>query len=237
MKNSIAVFAIIAVAAVSIGVTGISANTLVTASAPALASNSAMMGHLEYILVDDTGAIKAYGQTDNIITTVGDRCIAELVFEQDSSDPVTEASCSTGGNEFNIIAISNQTTGVTIDDNLDSGDDNAAGGTGDNGVLATRLSAVTLANDNAGAGSVTATITNSAAPFTFTDSVNATNTLKYAYLVDAECALDDSALGRLCDAAYFNGEILAGQSLNDLAISDGDSLTITWTVTIGASSQ
>ncbi|KEQ57389.1 hypothetical protein SCCGRSA3_00119 [Marine Group I thaumarchaeote SCGC RSA3] len=189
------------------------------------------MGHLEYTLVDESGAIKHYGQTDNFVTTVGDRCIAESVFERGSSDTTAVAACANAN--FDVIAISNAT--VTIDDALDMSDDSTTIGTGDNGILATVKGAATIANDNVGAGSVTATITNSAHPFTFTDSTNATNTLKAAYLVDAECALDDSSLGTLCDGALPAGEILAGQTLSDLAISDGDSLTITWTVTIGAS--
>jgi hypothetical protein len=232
MKNSIAVFAIIAVAAIGIGATGISASTLATASTPILASNSAMMGHLEYTLVDQTGAIKAYGQTDNIVTTVGDRCIAESVFERNSADTEAEADCANAN--FDYIVISNN-TGVTLNDALDISDDQA--GTGSQlGLLASVQGAVTLANSNVGAGSVTATITNSAHPFTFTDSVNATNTLAAAYLMDAGCTLDSSALGTLCADDVPSGEILAGQTLSSLAISSGDSLTITWTVTIGAAS-
>lgn len=232
MKNSIAIFAIIAVAAIGIGATGISASTLATASTPILSSNSAMMGHLEYTLVDQTGAIKAYGQTDNIVTTVGDRCIAESVFERGSSDTTDVAQCANAN--FDYIVISNN-TGVTLNDALDTTDDQA-GNSGQDGMVASRQSTVTLANDSVGAGSVTATITNSAAPFTFTDSVNATNTLAAAYLMDAGCTLDSSALGPLCADGVPSGEILAGQTLSSLAISSGDSLTISWTVTIGAAS-
>lgn len=236
MNTKIAVFAIIAVAAISIGVTGISANTLTTASTPMFASNSAMTGHLEYTLLDANGSIKAYGQTDNIVTTAGDRCIAEMLFERDSADNSPTAACASANPVFNVIAISN-TTGLTLSDTTKMSDDSSTTGSGDNGVLATSLADVTILSNTVTAGTLTATITNAAHPFTFTDSVNATNTLRQAYLTDAQCTLNSSALGRLCDEAVPAGEILAAQTLSSLAISSGDSLTISWTITIGAASS
>lgn len=226
MKSTISVFAIIAVAAIGIGVSGVSASTMMVAGVPAMSSSNNIMGHLEYTLYDADGNVKTYGQTDNVTTTVGDRCIAEAVFERGSGD-AGGASCANAN--FDVIAISNAT--VTLDDNLDITDEST--GSNSAGVLATVQGVVTVDNISEGAGNVGAVITNSAHPFTFTDSVNATNTLTNAYLVDAQCAQDSSALGTLCDGALFSGQILAGQTLSSLAISDGDTLAITWTVSIG----
>lgn len=236
MKNTIAVFAIIAVAAVSIGVTGVSANSLMTASVPTMTSNNMLTGHLEYTLLDESGNVKAYGQTDNFITTAGDRCIAELVFEPGSGD-TSNASCV--DQAFGVIGISNNT--VTSEDNINMGDEQA--GVNQVGIMATVNATsinlgdpdVTNATPNA---AVTAVLSNSAHPFVFeNESTTVTNVtsgspeVEIAYLLQSNCA--GMEVDGTCNVVP-GGEILASQTLSNLAISDGDSLTITWTVTIGA---
>ena len=236
MKNSIAVFAIIAVAAVSIGITGVSANSLMTASVlPEMNTKSFMMGHLEYTLVDENGNVKTYGQTDNFITTAGDRCIAELLFEPGSGD-TSNAACNTAA--FGVIGISNQT--FTAGDAQSMNDEQPA--TGQVGIMATvNATSINLSNPAVdtedGFTLVTAELSNSGHPFVFQTDGSPSNSsqtsaqAELAYLLQSNCQgveTDGS-----CDAVP-GGDILASQSLSDLSVSDGDSLTITWTVTIGA---
>ena len=239
MKYVIPLVAIMAVAVVgTIGITGFSAATMMTASTPMMTSSSNMMGHLEYTLVDANGQIKAYGQTDNLVTNLGDRCAAELIFENDSGD-AGGGDCT--GNVFNVIGISNKTG--TVSDTTDFSVFEQAG-TLQAGVMATinvGAGGVTIDNISDGAGNIGAVITNSAHPFTFSDDTAITNmsaggsstTLTNAYLLDATCTVDGSGQGTCATIA--TAEILAGQSLGSLQVSDGDSLTITWTVTLGAS--
>lgn len=106
MKTQIATIAVIAVAIVgTITVTGFSATSLMTAGTPELRNSSPILGHIEYTLVDKNGNIKAYGQTDNLVTNNGDRCTAEALFERGSSDTTANANCK--NSEFDVIAISN----------------------------------------------------------------------------------------------------------------------------------
>ena len=243
MKNTIAVFAIIAVAAIGIGASGISASTMITASAtPTMVSNGAISGHLEYVLKDADGNIKHYGQTDNFVTDIGDRCVAEDLFEVNSQDGA-DTDCT--GLNFNIIAIAN-TTSVTIDDSITMATETSTNE--DTGIMASRLVDAAVGTAGAGTnGGVTTTISNTATPFSFNNqgatTTNATYagaapqtiTLQTAYLMDVECAFNDSANGHLCDGvALPTGQILAAQSLSALVVNNGDTLGISWDVTVGA---
>lgn len=240
MKYIIPLVAIMAVAVVgTIGVTGFSAATMMTAGSPVMASSSNMVGHLEYTVLDRNGNIKAYGQTDNLVTSNGDKCAAELIFG-DTDNGGVEA-CS--GNAFQYIGISNTT--LTVSDTTDLSTNETIGGDNTAGIMAVinvGTAGVTIDPVSDGAGNIGAVISNSAHPFTFSDDTAITNmtsggssvTLKNAYLLDAACASVDGSGQGTCTAMP-NGEILAGQSLSDLSVSDGDSLTITWTVTLGAS--
>ena len=207
---------------------------MMTASSPMMVSSSNMMGHLEYTLVDENGNIKAYGQTDNLVTNNGDKCAAELIFG-DTDNGGNEA-CS--GSAFSVIAISNTT--LTVSDSTDLSADETVGGDATAGIMAAinvGTAGVTIDPITDGAGNIGAVITNSAHPFTFSDdtaitnmtSGGSSNTLKNAYLLDAVCSSVDGSGQGTCTGMP-SGEILAGQSLSDLSVSDGDSLTITWTV-------
>ena len=235
MKNSLAVFAIVAAAVISLGVSGVSANSLMTASVPEMLSTNMITGHLEYTLLDEAGNVKTYGQTDNFITTAGDRCIAELVFEPGSAD-TSNANCI--DQPFGVIAVSNNT--LTSEDNVDLVNDEQAA-VNQVGIMATvNATSIDLSNPDVGTTSpsaITATISNSGHPFTFENDQTVTNVttgspeVEIAYLMQSICA--GVPVDGTCDAVP-GGEILASQTLSNLSISDGDSLTITWTVSVGA---
>ena len=240
MKYIIPLVAVIAVAIVgTISITGFSAATMMTGGTQ-MVSSSSMMGHIEYTLYDSEGNIKAYGQTDNLVTNNGDKCAAELIFG-DTDNGGIEA-CS--GSAFSVIAISNKT--LTVADATDLSADDGTPAANSAGIMAAidvGTAGVTIDAIGAGAGSIGAVISNTLHPFTFeadTTQTNMTsgttsNTLKNAYLLDAPCAtVDDVDDGQGTCLSNPAGEILAGQSLNNLSVSDGDSLTITWTVDLGA---
>ena len=112
-QQSLALGAIIAVA---VGLTGVSAFGDFTTQpeltqAERFAEESGIYGHLEATLTDSNGDIKAYRQTDNIVTTQGLNCAVEILF----ADAALNACPGTGSISFKVIELISAGTPVAGD--------------------------------------------------------------------------------------------------------------------------
>jgi hypothetical protein len=99
--------AILAVGGIILGTSGL------TSVSPAnkLSDNAMFLGHVELVAKDPDGNIKAYRQTDNIVTFVGKNCAAVRIFGAPTNG-TQGTDCGGGANTMNWIGIG---TGVTAE--------------------------------------------------------------------------------------------------------------------------
>jgi len=243
--TSIVLFAsIFAVAVGTLGLSGISASSLMTAGQTP--ESVGMLGHVEYKVMDEFGDIKAYMQNDNVVVNAGKNCVSEYVFE-----PSTGSTCvfgAPGTNPFQFVGIGNgSSTAIgnlnqTLADGLlnseqnepvaNCADDVAAGD------MARRLAVVTsvdAVNSEGGTGTVV-TIDTSTVPFTF-DNSNDTAVIDsgvfngdYAtvQLQGHTCTVDGTAA---TEWNMFSRQLLNGAT--GITVTGGDSLSVKWTITVG----
>ena len=246
-QKSIAVFAVIAaVAMTSIGLSGVSATPLMVSSVPQNQEGWGMLGHVEYTLMND-GQIKGYYQSDNVVVDNGKNCVADLVFGATSTP--TGDNCSSSPSQLTFIGIGNGTgasAGASFLDvqqltNATEADLGCAedGGTG-TGELARRAATVTI-NAEADAGGTTGAKVQliTAVPFDF---VTANATIVHESAIFNGASLGDAAGDDACNEATgpgdagVNWDMFSIQRLNPSAgitVTDGDSLSVKWTITIG----
>ena len=221
MKNQISIVAVIAVAAVA----ALGANAFANngSSSNSLAETGMFMGHVELILRDSDGMIKEYKQFDNVVTNVGDSCASELLFGD-------EGVTTCAGAAFNKIGIINGSYSLAETSTMSTA---AAAGTGGNNIMAI-VDAVATVPGSAGSQGTDTTIVNSGHLFNFVDNQNDTS-VSGVILVDALCT-EYGAGGQegSCQTKPASGEIFATQSTT-LAVSGGDTLEVTWTITVGSS--
>jgi len=94
--------AILAVGGILIGTSGLT--TVSTANK--LSDGSMFLGHLELVAKDSNGDIKAYRQTDNIVTNVAKNCAAIRIFGAMGGANATQGTaCGGATNTFNYIGI------------------------------------------------------------------------------------------------------------------------------------
>ncbi|MCH8086169.1 MAG: hypothetical protein IIC15_07125 [Thaumarchaeota archaeon] len=212
--------------AVTVGILGFSGNSATAnmiSALPQSQDNVGMLGHVEYKVLDEFGNIKQYMQNDNIVVQVGKDCVARAVFDTD----VDPGACPTNA-EFQYIAIGNK-TGGTIDDTQVTLEGNACATASVDGEMARKLVTPTFTASGSGTGTIV-TLDLSSNPFTFGAS-NATAVIDSG-IFNANTSPDGegqcSALGTT--------EMFAIQQLNvgtGISVSDGDSLSVKWTITVG----
>lgn len=227
-KPLVALIAVVIVATIAtLGITSISVTNLMPQS-----TNTEVgffLGHVEVIVRDSDGNIKNYFQSDNLISHTGDRCIAELIWA-DSATTNQGAGEDCSGADFDVIAITNETNLVT-DHDTDIGDFGIAGA-GSFDIMATIAeTVVTISTLTAGAGAAgnDVTITNSGHLFNF----NATNAtiVEGVLLLDAACG--ENPFGECLTLPGTDlQEVMAARDAT-LTVSDGDTLQVTWTITVG----
>jgi len=182
-----------------------------------------LSGHVEMIVHDSEGNIVQYSQGDNLITTIGGDCIANELF--DSAGSV--GACTSLG-DWDFIAIGNGTANAAVGDaQMDgTGDGLACFACGDSNTVGEMARKQANVSFNTGGANTIVTLTNSLSPFDFV-TANAT-TVTQSALFNANGSPNGNG-----ESTAINGDILA---IKDLApavtVADGDSLTVTWTVTI-----
>ena len=223
MKSQLSIVAVIAVAAVAaLGVNAFANNGSISSSS-SLSDSGFAIGHVEMILRDADGNIKNYVQGDNVVTNVGDSCVSELIFG--------DAGVSTcAGAVFNKIGIINGSYTLAEGSTMATA---AAAGTGGNNIMAI-VDAVATVPDTAGTQGTDSTIVNSGHLFRFVDNQNDTS-VSGVILVDALCT-ESTVAGQegSCATKPAAGEIFATRSTT-LAVTGGDTLEVTWTITVGSS--
>lgn len=175
-----------------------------------------MMGHVETILRDSEGNVKEYRQSDNVITNVGENCVAKLLFQDDGAGAGLGSGTGTGActgqlqSPWHVIAIGTGTT--------------AANGT--DVVLGTEL---TSPSGLARGVATTKTWTNSTG--------TAGNTA--ATVVLAKTFSNTGSSVSVSESGLFNNTVVAGsglfarQQFTGITVGNGDSLTVQWTINIG----
>ena len=224
MKTTSMIALIAVISAVSIGaisMNGFSAIPLVAASVSP--ESNTMMGHVEYILRDSDNNIKSYIQSDNMVVNRGDDCVMAYTFNP--SNTAGTDNCASNANGFRFIGIGNASATIagtaTTLTNIAS-----TFAVNQGGLMATKEDATVVFVASTDGGTVQiATET----PFVFTTGTNAT-TVQSAGLFDSLCT---QAAGT-CTAAY-PANMFSVQTIS-VAVAGGDSLSVTWTITVGNSS-
>ena len=227
--SMIALIAVISAASIgAISMNGFSAIPFATASVSP--ESGTMMGHVEYILRDADGNIKTYVQGDNSVVDRGDNCVMSYAFGPGNPGADTDF-CVSNANGFRFIGIGNSTAtttseATTLTNQLarvaSSGAQASFGG-----LMAMKTdSQLVYTNSNNGGTVVIATET----PFVFTAGKNATTVLS-AGLFDATC----TATAGICTAYASPQNMFAVQAIS-VVVAGGDTLNVTWTITVGNSS-
>ncbi|NDB88942.1 MAG: hypothetical protein EB149_06485 [Thaumarchaeota archaeon] len=235
-----------AIFAVSMGVlslNGFSGLPLATASQQTTSGFMPMLGHVEYTVKNSEGLVTAYYQGDNKIVDGGDRCAAAKLFNSDASSASNFQCAITGGSAwtgpgFAYIGIGNGTSAI-----VDTSDSIGAPALNTVGEMARVQGTVTATTNTQG---VVVTITNSGHPFAFksgvanqnaTGATSTTNVIKQAGLFNSTGSGNTGSATSHTTAFGANSRMFAAQDLSpQVTVSNGDTLTVTWTVTIGSSS-
>lgn len=231
---------IFAIAIGAIVLSGDSASTYMVSATPKTQESMGMMGHVEYTVLDESGLVKGYMQTDNVVTEIGRQCAASALFDQDDFPEACSAST-----EFQYIAIGNGTNGAGVlvaDTSLDTGsndadsDDCADTGTGalEGGEMARKQvdPVITLSGSD-----TVVTLDTSGDPFKF-GANNASNaiTVLQSGIFNGDVHARDATNGHCTDNNTSVDDMFAIQELNGatgITVSSGDSLSVKWTITIG----
>lgn len=222
-QTPLVVVMVVAIAA-TLGITTISATNLTTQNSPITENFALAIGHVELIVRNADGNIVSYFQADNAVTNIGDRCASERLFKTNA--PENDEAC--GDAVFDVIGIINGTglsEGITtvIGDYIPAG---TSGGS--TNVMATIPD--TVVTVGATADGVVTTITNSGHLFNFesTGNENATTTVNGVILLDGACTENANGdCNTLPTAAIFAARDAT------LTVNDGDTLQVTWTITVG----
>ncbi len=233
MKTTYMVALIAAISAVSIGAISMNGFTVPLA----IASNQEsgiMMGHVEYIVHDADGNIKSYVQGDNMVVNRGDDCSIAYMFQPNSFSSGGTPDVCTNFNPagFHFIGIGNGTITVdAADTTLVDGGSTAVATSSTDGLMAVRWDNNTAATASSNGGTV---VIATETPFTFSTSGAVTNatTVTAAGLFDNTCSTQSGTTG-ICTANSGVMNMFSAQSIS-VAVSDGDSLSVTWTITVGS---
>ncbi|MHA7646374.1 hypothetical protein [Nitrosopumilus sp. S4] len=235
MKRTTTIVLFASIFAVTVGTLGLSSNsaTSLMVSAAPQSQEISMLGHVEYLVTDEMGNVKQYLQGDNEVVNGGEDCVANLVFGV--------GGC-TASTVFSWVGIGNHTSGTVSATNQTLADatDNAVATCADttnDGDMARRNGVVALTSAASGPTGTIVTIDTSTVPFTF-DASNAT-TVYDSGLFNANYA--GSPVNGKCPTATSqtsgtDWEMFSRQLLNTnqgITVSDGDSLSVKWTITVG----
>jgi len=173
-------------------------------------------GHVTAIHSDSDGNILSYVQTDNLVANEGKDCMAELIFASAGG-----ANCESAVSaKYSTIALYDGTSfpatmNVSLANGLLTNDVEEGSFTGLGFVQGTVTEDTVATGDDYvdGSGSITS-ITNT---FTASTGVSGKN-------IDGAALLDDNSPPQ---------SVLAGQQFTAVSLTDGDTLAITWLITLG----
>lgn len=175
-------------------------------------------GHVTTIAADANGNIKAYRQTDNVVVNTGKDCVTKLLFGGSGSrGSLTGTNTCKGTNSapWTAIAVGNRSGTITVGTaNYTLTSEPASNSNGLNRQLGT----TSFTNATGTASSIT-TIQTTFGPLTGLSSGGTQIT---------ESGLFNSTTVKDTAATMF-----AHQAISSIALNNGDSLTIKWTINVG----
>ena len=181
-----------------------------------------MIGHVTTIVTDANGDIKAYRQTDNFVVNNGKDCVTKAMFGGASTGGRSAGTATAGifcvgavTHPFNVIAVGNGTGAVspaTTDFRLAK--EAGGGATG----LARQQGAITYTNAT-GSASSTVLIQATFGPLSGQRA--------------AGTQVTESGLFNDTADNSTTGGMFAHQGISSIALNNGDSLTIKWTINTG----
>ena len=218
-------------AAISAGAISMSSMSPIALATGVTSEGSTMMGHVEYVVRDANGNIKQYQQLDNMVVDTGDSCVIYAAF---GDADLSGTGCAISANGFTTIAIANGTSNAIVgtDTDLSAAQNNAVAITGTPGIMSTITDATPAGTDGTDASTV---VLATERPFTFFAGGTTTNatTVTSAGLFDRPCSTL-TAQG-ICTADDGTMNMFAAQEIS-VVVGDGDSLDVTWTITVGDAS-
>lgn len=210
-----------------ISLDAISATSFVTMKAASdIHETGQMIGHVTYELRGSDGNIKHYFQSDNVIVDLGTDCAAAAIF-----DTADTANCTLGGNGgFAFIAIGNATNPIVDETDIalavsDGGSAAFGDGGGDEMGRSGFIDATITAADTPNNADTTVSIASE--PFSF-DSANLD--VGPSGTTITQSGLFDSPTGGSNN--MFSIRNIPGQSGDGLAVTEADTLSVTWTITL-----
>ena len=217
MKSTSTSIALVAALAVTSGGLGLSLTGVFDDDSVIAQSNTAtglMMGHLTVEAHDEGGDLIAYRQTDNEVVDDGEQCILKMLFA------TTDSTAGRGG-YTGTSACTGALTGAW---------DVISIGTGTTAAADTQVLLVNETSTSKGLERGTATTK------TWTNGTGATTTklvLSKTFTSDSPRAHTIAESGLFNSTSVDANGMLARQVFTGVALSDGDSITITWTFTVG----
>ena len=217
MKTNSTMIALVAALAVTAGGLGLSLTGVFDDDGVIAQSNTAtglMMGHLTVEAHDEGGDLIAYRQTDNEVVDDGEQCILKMLFA------TTDSTAGRGG-YTSTTACTGALTGAW---------DVISIGTGTTAAADTQVLLVNETSTSNGLERGTATTK------TWTNGTGATTTklvLSKTFTSDSPRAHTIAESGLFNSTSVDANGMLARQVFTGVALSDGDSITITWTFTVG----
>lgn len=218
MKPQSTIIALVAALAVTTGGLGLTFTGVFDEAPSKVASQNYasgfMMGHLQVETFDKDGNLKDYRQTDNAVVDDGEQCISKMLFGTTQASAgrgeYTGTSACTGAltGAWDVIAIGTDSTAAADTQVILLNETSSSDGL-ERGVATTK----TWTN---GTGSTTTKIVMSK---TFTSDSPRDHTIQESGLFNSTTVAGSGMLAR--------------QTFSGVTLSDGDSITVTWTFTVG----
>ena len=218
MKPQSTIIALVAALAVTTGGLGLTFTGVFDEAPSKVASQNYasgfMMGHLQVETFDKDGNLKDYRQTDNAVVDDGEQCISKMLFGTTQASAgrgqYSGTSACTGSltGAWDVIAIGTDST-AAADTQVILLNETASSDGLERGVATTK----TWTN---GTGSTTTKIVMSK---TFTSDSPRDHTIQESGLFNSTTVAGSGMLAR--------------QTFSGVTLSDGDSITVTWTFTVG----
>ena len=232
MKSATTIIALVAALAVTSGGLGLSLTGIFEERTATAASNTVtglMMGHLTVEAHDEKGDLFAYRQTDNEVVDDGEQCILKMLFATTSN-----VANSDGRGEYTSTGAGGCTgalTGAWDVIAIGTDNDNGAYATGQNAAAVDVL--VVLGNETS---TTLGLERGQATTKTWTNGTEDTATKIVMSKTFTHDGGENHAIG---ESGLFNSTTVAGsgmlarQVFTDVSLDNGDSITITWTFTVG----
>ena len=228
MKSSSAIIALVAALAVTSGGLGLSLTGIFDEDRIITASNTAnglMMGHMVVEAHNEMGELIAYRQADNEVVDDGEQCILKMLFA------TTEGANAGRGGYTSTTACTGDLTGAW--DIIAIGTDNDNGDYASGTAAATVDALVLLGNETSTSKGLER---GTATTKTWTNGTGSTTTKielskTFTNLSTNNAAIAESGLFNSTTAA--GSGMLAHKEFSAVTLTTNDSITITWTFTVG----